>query len=252
MNLRYYLRGLGIGIFVTALIMGVAVKSHPQKMSESEIRAEAAKLGMVDGRTVLQQASEQDGEADENDMEVAEESEEDEQTVSKNDITNEADDVTEDEEDGSNVSEEEDVTKENQDVDDLESNDSQDADDTNPDGENGQGTEETNVTETPDVNETNTNEKHSDDVEEIEQPNEEEEESQSVETARQYVTVVVYPGEGSLAVAKRLEVLGVVENAVVYDKFLCRNGYDRRIRVGNFSIPVDASNEEIARIITSR
>ena len=69
MKLRYYLRGLGIGIFVTALIMGVTVKSHPQKMSESEIRAEAAKLGMVDGRNVLQETTEQ---SEQSDMEVAE------------------------------------------------------------------------------------------------------------------------------------------------------------------------------------
>ena len=245
MNLRYYLRGLGIGIFVTALIMGVTVKSHPQKMSESEIRAEAAKLGMVDGRTVLQQA----GEAGGADMEVAEESDEDEQTISENDIT---DDVTEDDEDVSKVSEEEETTKENQDVDDLKSDESQDEGATNPGEENGQELEETNVIETPEVDETSTDEKHNDDVENTEQPSEKEEESQRVETARQNVTVAVYPGDGSLAVAKRLEALGVVENAMVYDKFLCRNGYDRRIRVGNFSIPVDASNEEIARIITSR
>ena len=76
MKLRYYLRGLGIGIFVTALIMGVTVKSHPQKMSESEIRAEAAKLGMVDGRNVLQETTEQ---SEQSDMEVAEESDEDEE-----------------------------------------------------------------------------------------------------------------------------------------------------------------------------
>ena len=47
MKLRYYMRGLGIGIVVTALIMGVTMdKGRP--LSDAEIRAKALTLGMVD------------------------------------------------------------------------------------------------------------------------------------------------------------------------------------------------------------
>lgn len=48
MRLRYYLRGLGIGMIVTALLMGVALKDG-QPLSDAEIRARAAELGMVEG-----------------------------------------------------------------------------------------------------------------------------------------------------------------------------------------------------------
>lgn len=48
MKLRYYLRGLGIGIVVTALVMGMTTKADSGPLTDAEIRAMALKLGMVD------------------------------------------------------------------------------------------------------------------------------------------------------------------------------------------------------------
>lgn len=48
MKLRYYLRGLGIGIVVTALVMGMTTKADGGPLTDAEIRAMALKLGMVD------------------------------------------------------------------------------------------------------------------------------------------------------------------------------------------------------------
>ncbi|MBQ2803167.1 MAG: hypothetical protein IJF07_04630 [Lachnospiraceae bacterium] len=47
MKLRYYLRGLGIGMIVTALILGIAGGGKEQ-LSDAEIKQRAAALGMVD------------------------------------------------------------------------------------------------------------------------------------------------------------------------------------------------------------
>lgn len=47
MKLKIYLRGLGIGIVVTALIMGIATKDG-RPLTDAEIKAAAAKLGMVE------------------------------------------------------------------------------------------------------------------------------------------------------------------------------------------------------------
>lgn len=52
MKLRYYLRGLGIGILVTALILGIA-GGRDNSMSDAQIRARAAELGMVDGSSTV-------------------------------------------------------------------------------------------------------------------------------------------------------------------------------------------------------
>ena len=50
MKLRYQMRGLGIGMIVTALLMGVTAEKVP--LSDAEIRTRAAELGMV-GRDSL-------------------------------------------------------------------------------------------------------------------------------------------------------------------------------------------------------
>ncbi|MBO5283984.1 MAG: hypothetical protein J6B43_12835, partial [Lachnospiraceae bacterium] len=51
-RLKYYLRALGIGIVVTALLMGYSQK-EPAQLSDEEIRQRAAELGMVEQQGVL-------------------------------------------------------------------------------------------------------------------------------------------------------------------------------------------------------
>lgn len=50
-KLRYYLRGLGIGILMTAFILGVAGKDT-EELTDAQIREKAIALGMVDGETI--------------------------------------------------------------------------------------------------------------------------------------------------------------------------------------------------------
>ena len=66
------------------------------------------------------------------------------------------------------------------------------------------------------------------------------------------VTLLVQSGDSSVAVAKRAEAAGLVESAMDFDRFLCQNGYDKSICVGNYEVPIGASPEEIAKIITRR
>ena len=49
MRLKYYLRGLGIGIVVTAMIMGVSANGKTESLTDAQIIARAKELGMVDG-----------------------------------------------------------------------------------------------------------------------------------------------------------------------------------------------------------
>ena len=52
MKLKYYLRGLGIGMAVTALILGISFSGRqgqePQTLTDEQIRERASELGMVD------------------------------------------------------------------------------------------------------------------------------------------------------------------------------------------------------------
>lgn len=54
MNLKYYLRGLGIGIVVTALIMSIAAGGKKEILSDEEIKARARELGMTEESTLLE------------------------------------------------------------------------------------------------------------------------------------------------------------------------------------------------------
>ena len=46
MKLKYYLRGLGIGVVVTAIIMSIT--SKPVELTDAQIKMRAAELGMVE------------------------------------------------------------------------------------------------------------------------------------------------------------------------------------------------------------
>lgn len=61
MKLKFYLRGLGIGVVVTALIMGIATKDK-LPLTDAEIKAAAAKLGMVESDSLKLSDLDQDGE----------------------------------------------------------------------------------------------------------------------------------------------------------------------------------------------
>ena len=63
MKLKYYLRGMGIGIILTAIVMGFALGGRKATLSDAEIIQRAKALGMVDGDSgVLLDPQDQEGE----------------------------------------------------------------------------------------------------------------------------------------------------------------------------------------------
>ncbi len=49
MNLKYYIRGIGVGILFTAVVMSVAFHIFPnQKLTDAQIKERAKELGMVE------------------------------------------------------------------------------------------------------------------------------------------------------------------------------------------------------------
>lgn len=84
MNLKYYLRGLGVGIVVTSLILGIGLGSRKETLSNEEIKERARALGMVEESiTVAEAATQQE--------EEAQESEADADLQLKDDVVDEAD-----------------------------------------------------------------------------------------------------------------------------------------------------------------
>lgn len=61
MKLKYYMRGLGIGILVTAIIMSVAYAGRDE-MTDEEIKARAKALGMVESMVLSEIGSDKEPE----------------------------------------------------------------------------------------------------------------------------------------------------------------------------------------------
>ena len=66
----------------------------------------------------------------------------------------------------------------------------------------------------------------------------------------QMLEQTIASGDGSYTVAKKLEQAGVVASAASFDTYLCEHGYDKKLRTGTFHIPANATDEQIARIVT--
>lgn len=193
MKLKYYLRGLGIGIIVTAVIMGASSGNRKETLSDREIRERAAELGMVEQSSSLAEM------AQEENTEIPEETEETETPTKIPSKSPEA-------------SEEPAATQE---------------------------TKEEKPSETPTATPT-------------EKPTATPKESATETPSKapsDTVLIEVKSGEGSYTICQKLEKNGLITSASDFDTYLCRSGYDRKLRVGSHEIPADADPEEIAKIL---
>ena len=218
MNLKYYLRGLGVGIVVTALIMGISLGGKKESLSDKEIKARASELGMVEAGTTLK----------ENLPEKEEQQEKDEPA---SDVQETAKPVPQDE----NQSPEPDQSPE--------MNQPQSAEDTQ------EAKEQETMGLEENLREADASEEEASDQNTLSE-NVAATETEPVSTAnKESITIEVRKGDGSYTVCKRLEEAGLIASATSFDTFLCENGYDKRIRSGSFEIPADADPEQIARIL---
>lgn len=214
MKLNYYMRGLGIGIVVTALLMGIASSGKKEQMTDEEIRQRAMEMGMVDGNIVLADMPE-NHEDEEEQKEEGNEKEEVLTSLSGNgsaDNKDSAKDTQTGRQGQENDKEAENLKTENGD---------------DPEGapeEGGEGSDET----------------LGDDPQE------------DGVTVNEIIVISIDSGDGSRVVANKLLQAGMIEDAAAFDEYLCRNGYDKRLKTGRHDIPVNATDEEIAASITTK
>ena len=221
MKLRYYLRGIGLGIIVAAAIC-ICASVRNGKMSDEQVKIRAAELGMTEGGTVLSEISAAEESAVVPEVEQIAKHEEESKEAQ---VTPVIEEIQSEESTASVVvitSTEEDTKEEVK------------------------------------AEEPKKEEPKKEDVK-AEEPKKEEpkkEEPKKEETkpvaSGDTITIVVEKGNGSDAVARKLAQAGLVPDAVAYDVWLCQNGYDRKISAGTHVIPKGASNEQIAQIISGR
>lgn len=192
MKLRYYLRGLGTGILIAALILGRLIgESRP--LTDAEIKAKALTLGMVDANSLSL-------------SDVGGNESFPQESLNAGPVTGSP---------GPDVSK---------------------APGTDPDDAAAPG-----ITDSPDS---------------VTSPGPSTSPESAPETTTpasdpaESVTVEIFRGDSSYTVSKRLEEAGLVEDAREFDAYLVDIGHSRTIRAGTYQIPVGASWEEIADIIS--
>lgn len=239
MKLRYYLRGLGIGIIVTAIIMSFT--RQPEKLTDAQIKLRALELGMVEESVLadLENKKEESNipafedivnvEAEE--QETVEES----SSESENDLQENKESTTEIEGDIQEVIEDTDEAEDVLDEDSVESGAESDS--------QGEDADQVFLEESGNEDIANSNSVEGED-------------SNSAptvisrdEVVENYIVILVESGNGSEIVSRRLFEAGLVNSAVEYNRFLVENGYAKKIRVGNHEIPADATEEEMAQIL---
>lgn len=261
MKLKYYLRGLGTGIVVTALVLGISLSHGKKSISDEEVKKRAAELGMVEEFKSLEEASkekdtkEEDGgtKVSGNEAEGNELSDEgrvagDESSTGKEAAGDKAaaenktaDDETSDENETAD-SKTQPVNQDTAKANDSKTDEKEDSKQDSDKGGFGSGIvkeedSEAGVTE-----------------EENNQPDKQPEaaKEESSKPAGKSIVLEVHSGDGSLSVAKRAEKAGLVANAAEFDRFLCSGGYDKKICTGKHEIPEGATMEEIAKLLIQK
>ncbi len=252
MERKYYLRGLGLGIVVTAVIMGVALSGR-RSMTDEQIIARAKELGMVENTLLSEEAA---GDAESGDAAEGENANVEgaadgdaaaDNTGAADDAAAARDTAAEDntagkQTDAAGTTQEQDEaggsTADNTAAEEEQGRDTED-DSTVDDAAAGDNAEIADDTMADDAAEGQTDGSTVDDAAAA---------GDASETGS--VVITIRGGDSSYTVAKKLEDLGVVASASAYDTYLCGHGYDKRLRTGTFSIPADADEEQIARIVT--
>ena len=232
MRMRYYLRGLGIGIVVTALLMGFTKGGQKETLTDAEIVERAKSLGMVESSVLSADLG------DKEDISVNGISEADQQEVMPETETETADNTEQTEpETTDNTEQSKPETTDNTEQSKPETAD--DAEQSKP-----ETADDTEQTEPETAN--NTEQSKPDKETEADNP-----EKVGTVTGNRYV-VTIYSGDGSRTVANRLEEMGVIEDAAEFDRYLCQNGYDKRLTTGNHEINAGADEKEIAETLVKR
>lgn len=216
MKLKFYLRGIGLGIIVAvALCISAGMKND--QISDEEIIKRAEALGMVPSSETLNESV---------DDEIRDGLETEEMT--ENDASGDAAAVKVNEDIPATEPDETEVNPDEA--------DNSNFDETPPAaGSDGAATPKVTPTLTKEVTPAPTKEADKD--------------TNDTENDTEYITVVVERGSGSDTVARKIEAAGLVANASEFDRYLCNNGYDKRISAGNHKIPINAREEEIAKIL---
>lgn len=254
MKLRYYMRGLGIGIFVTAILMAVTIHGKTERLTDEQIieRAEALGMEMKYSSDVL--ADTVSNNTVEKDAEAAKEDTLPEQVKEETSLSNQLQ-AEEMEENpllaGAGVDSSADEQDNN-----AADTAQQDIYHEDPDAAERTETKTDGSADTDSAEESTTEENAADAQDESTADDSDQTtaagSSESDTQAAGSKQITVSSGDGSDTVARKLYEAGLISDVAAYDRYLCQNGYDKKICTGVKTIPAGATEAEIAQILTTR
>ena len=235
MNLKYYLRGLGVGIVVTSLILGIGLGSRKETLSNEEIKERARELGMVEESiTVAEAAAQKEEEAQE--AEVAPVPEENAESDAEPIVSAEPEVSSEPAVStgaAPGVSIEPEVSSE-------------------PAVSTGaapEASEKPNVSAASEPAASTAPEAGATPEAGVKPVADEAEEDNGTAPEKEIVDITINPGEGSYVISQKLEQSGLIDDAAEYDAYLCDNGFHTKLRAGVHKIPMGSTREEIAKLL---
>ncbi len=282
MNLKYYLRGLGVGFIVCALVLGIHhFRKNDSSMTDDQIRARAEQLGMVEASSRLTDNDVPDAEellesidepappekeeipaepaGEDADIEAVQdealaESKDDVTDVPMDDVTSEISQEVTDDPDAVKVDTNTSDNAENADASESSGNAGQTA------GNDGSADTANDQTAGNDAGASDTASESSSKPEGNTAATGDSQAASDNSPAASDIgntnvvggQITIVSGDSSYRVAQKLEDAGIVASASAYDLYLCNNGYDRYIRTGSFNIPAGSSDQDIAKMITGR
>lgn len=214
-KLKYFIRGLGVGIIFTAIVMSISLQASRSRiirenaLTKQEIMEKAYSYGMVLGK-------EEDSASTLTDEDTQKKQEED--TKKQEEVSNKQEDS-----EGQEVASTEDNSKEDQDVESTKKDDKIVKE------------EKDNI----DTNEQNAMIK------------EDKSDNNSI-VSIDYVPITVTSGMTATSVSKYLKEVGIIEDSDEFRAYLSEQGYAAKIRTGEYLIPVSSTYKKIADIITRK
>ncbi len=238
MKLRYYLRGLGIGILVTAMIFTI-IPGEKETLSDAEIRKRAEELGMVDSSSLVLS----DLAVSSDKTKPTSEADEESKSLQESETT-----PSEEEKNDTSIGLEESMNADDEEIKQQVVSAESSGQDTNAttkeEESTGQSTN-TGIVELPEKKE-----------------NLETQQPPVLETTLEPVTVkpvankegivkvTIRSGYGSQAISEGLAEGGLVQDAATFNFNLCSRGYSRSIYSGTFEVSVNITEEELLELIT--
>ena len=223
MNLKSYVKGIGVGMIVASLILIISGNLN-KGISDEDVIKRAKELGMVENSSVIQNSDA---------TEVAIVSTADSDGAGSKENASEEKKTDND----SNV----------KDNDSLNSNvDKNDTDTVTVSDSNKEG--DSSVDSPKDNDSSNVNDDSDKDSDSVNVADTSGDKTDTNASATgESVKVEVKSGMSSESVAAAVMKAGLVDNDTEFNKYLCENGYDKRLRVGSFEIPKGSDFETISK-----